>query len=639
VRQPAVPLFAAAMILIGITSVCGLAAAQSAPTRPAPAASATPAPGPTEKPASKFNLKIDTYTSGTNQQFVGPGTTPASGSTFATTGVLAPGTPYDMFSGSPQTTGEGISQDFLLTPILAITPAIDVSTTVGYGSASGSGNVVNYWGDAIMPSINPNVGSRAFTLTPAFPTHNGQDPVSATKLGFLSGSIIEHNGDGALTVGWFSLHQNLPWAFNQALWANTPFELAPQVPQSIGDGPPTNDVLKEGPTVLPLSGGDFWYKAGLGTLEVASADLPAPSTAPARVLTGSLTIDHGSGLNYSGELTSLTTWGPDTGAVLFGSNASLVMGVPQSTVFGQHMIVVGLGASFPLGVSDASVHYGHSCYGASGAAMATSSCTSGNYYYAKLHHGFDHFDVAVEGVRFEPGYAPAILDYGTLENVWTYPAAWPGTWLRGDYQLVNNSEVGPNRQGGRILGTTVLFGVEVRLAFAEYSQIQALNATNAFVPGFIEPYFLPQTASAGSLGSEQHFEGWFNYHAGFADITLDLSQVNAWRQAPAGQPQDNVLMQYPSGVLTLAHNFGPKVYGAAGVGRFALNGQFDTSGPNNASLSQNVVFAGLELRPNGTTGYGLQYRLYSVNGSPTLPGGLSPAYHGPQIQFYQRFKT
>ena len=63
------------------------------------------------------------------------------------------------------------------------------------------------------------------------------------------------------------------------------------------------------------------------------------------------------------------------------------------------------------------------------------------------------------------------------------------------------------------------------------------------------------------------------------------------------------------------------------------------AGPNNAQLAEDLVFAGLELRPNGTTGYGLQWRLYSVSGLPTIPGGLSPAFHGPQIQFYQRFKT
>jgi hypothetical protein len=639
VRHHAVPLFAAATILVGICGLGGTAWAQGAPPAPAPAPSASPSPVPTTKPAARFNLKIETYTSGTNQQFVGPGTQPAEGPLFAAGGAVAPGTPYDMFSGAPQGTGQGLSQDFLLEPSFAVTRNIDVTTTIGYGSASGTGNIVNYYGDALMPSINPNIGSRAFTLTPAFPTHNGQDPVSATRLGFLSGSIIDHNGKGALTIGWFGLHQNVPWALSQAPWTNTPFQLAPQIPRTIGDAPPSADVLREGATVLPLSGADFWFKNNLATFEVASADLPAPTTSPARILTGSMVLDHGGGLRYSAGLTALTTWGPDTGRVLFGSNPSLVDGVPQSTVFGQHMLVAGVGAAFPLGAVDAELRYGYSCYSASGAARSTASCTSGNYFYGKVHHGFTHFDLALEGVRFENTYAPAILDYGTLQNVWTYPAALPNTWLRGDYQLVDNSEVGPNRQGVRLSGTTIVAGVEVRLAFAQYQQIQALDASTALTPGFVEPFFSPQIGAPGTLGVEQRFEGWFSYHAHFADITLDLSQVNAWRAAPAGQPQDNVSMQYPAGVLTLSRPFGPKVSGAAGVGRFALNGQFDTSGADNAQLSQNLIFAGLELRANATTGYGLQWRLYSTSGTPTLPGGPSPAYHGPQILFYQRFKT
>jgi hypothetical protein len=211
--------------------------------------------------------------------------------------------------------------------------------------------------------------------------------------------------------------------------------------------------------------------------------------------------------------------------------------------------------------------------------------------------------------------------------------------LRGDYQLVDNSEVGANREGGKILTTFIVAGVEVRLAFAQYQQIKALDLSTAFGPGFVEPYFLPQATAMGTLGTEQHFSGWFGYHSKWADIALDLSEVRTWRSAPLGQPQDNVSMEYPSGVLTLSRAFGPKISGAAGVGRFALNGQFNTSGVNNASLAQDVVFASLQLRSNATTGYGLEYRLYSVDGSPTIPGGPSPAYHGPQIQFYQRFKT
>ena len=111
------------------------------------------------------------------------------------------------------------------------------------------------------------------------------------------------------------------------------------------------------------------------------------------------------------------------------------------------MVVLGLGATFPLGVCDGELRYGYSCYGAVGAATATSTCTSGNYYYGKLHHGFAHFDLIVEGTRNEASYAPAILDYGTPQNVWQYPAAWPCTWLRGNYQLVDTGRrIEPRRR-------------------------------------------------------------------------------------------------------------------------------------------------------------------------------------------------
>ncbi|HEV8021498.1 MAG TPA: hypothetical protein VGP41_09570 [Candidatus Lustribacter sp.] len=637
-RSQAVPLLIAATILTGVAGLRDSARADSIPAESLQVVQA-PSPAPTEKPAPKFSMKIETYTSGTNNQMVGPGTTPAEGAHFAAGGVPGPGTPYDFFSGSPTVTGEGLSFDFLISPTYAISPAVDVTTTLGYGSASGTGNVINYWGDALMPSINPNLGSRAFQLAPAFPTHNGQNPVSATNVGFLSGAALLHNGNGALTVGWLNTHQNVPWVFTQAPWTTTPFELAPQLPQSIGDGPPSNDTLKPSLAELPLSGADFWVKDGITTLEVTSANLPMPYGTSARILSGSMVMDQGSGLKYSAQVVGLSTAGPETGSVLFGSNATLTNGVPQSTVFGQHMVVAGAGVTFPVWNSDAEFRYGYSCYGAVGAAASTSSCTSGNYVYGKVHHGFSAFDLALEGVNFGGSYAPAILNYGTVQNVWTYPSAWPGTWLRGSFQLVDNSEVGPNRIGIRAASTFIVAGVEVRLAFAQYQQIQPLNMQSALAPGFVDPYFLPQVTSAGTIGYEQHWEGWFNYRAKWGDLTLDLGQVNTWRAAPAGAPQDNVQMQYPGGVFTFSRNFGPKVFGTAGVGRFALNGAFDTSGANNASLAQNLVFAGIELRPNGTTGYGVQWRLYSVNGNPTIPGGLSPAYHGPQIQFYQRFKT
>ena len=606
-------------------------------SQPAPSPTASPAPAPTPSP-SKFSLKISTYTSGTNQQFVGPGTTPAEGPLFSNGSQLAPGVPYDFFSGGSQSTGQGISQEFDLLPTFAVTPDVDLSLRIGYGSISGSGNVVNYWGDASMPTINANIGSRAFSLAPEFTTHNDQDPISASRLSILSGSIMAHNGSGGVTFGLLNLHQNVGFAFMQAPWTTTPFDVVPQLPGTIGDGPPTVDVLKGDPRVLPLSGVDGWWKTGSATFEAASALLPSPYLSPARVDTLSGVIDQGAGLQYSAQMSMLQQTGPEVGRMLFGTSPSLVDGIPQSTLYGQHQFVLGLGATFPIGTVDGEVRYGYSCYNAIGTAASTSSCTSGNYVYAKLHHGFSTFDLSADVVRFDASYAPAVLDYGIIQNIDSYAAMLPSNSLRGTYQLVDTSEVGPNRQGFKLGGSFLALGVEVRLSLARYSQIQALDGTTSYASGFIEPYFLPQL-TGGSTGVEQHVEAWFKYPWKFADITLDLSQVNTWRPGTPAAPGDNVRMQYPAAVLGLTHQFGPKITGSAGVGRFALNGQFNTAAADNAQLAQDLVFAGAQLRSNANSGYGLEWRLYSVSGTPTLPGGPSPAYHGPQFQFYQRFKT
>jgi hypothetical protein len=632
VRQYAVPLFAAVAIILGFSALGSTGLAQTAPS-PAPSPSSSP------KPPAKFSLKLETYTSAVNNQFVGPGTAAPEDAAFAAGGQLGPGTPYGFFSGKPLVTGQGTTQDILIKPMYAITHDLDVTATFGYGSASGTGNVINYWGDALMPTINPDLGSRAFTLTPAFPTHNGADAVNATRMSVLSGSLLDHGGNGGLTLGWFNLHQNANWAFIQAPWVSSPFSVVPGLPGSIGDGSPQIDVLREGPPALPLQGGDLWVKDDLATFEIASGDLPSPATTSARFITGSGVLDHGGGLAYTAQFSGLTTTGPETARAVFGSGLTFVNGVPQSTVSGQHMFVGGLGAKVPLGDSDAVLHYGYSCYTASTLnAPTTGACTSGNFYYAKLHHGFTHFDLALEGVRFDASYAPAVLNYGTLQNVLSYPAAF-GTDLPGQYSFVDHSMVGSNRQGGRLSTEFIVSGVEVRLAVAGYTQIQAYDQASAPAQGFIEPYFLPQNVAHGNLGSEIHFQGWFNYHASFADMTLELSQVNTSRTATAGSPGDAVSMSYPSAVLSLTRPFGPKVTGTAGVGHYGLHGTFDSAVANNASLAQDVVFAGVQLRTNATSGYGLEYRLYSVDGSPTIPGNPSPAFHGPQFQFYQRFKT
>jgi hypothetical protein len=609
---------------------------------------ASPSPSPTPPPvkkASRLRLAIESYTEGVNQQFVGPGVNGAAEiPNFQAGGPLAPAAPYDFFSGAPTTTGEGISQDLIVRPTFALTDQLDLSASFGYGSIGGSGNVAGYWGDSLMPTINPHLGSQAVTINPFFATHNGQDSVNATRVSVLDGSLLLHDGRGALVAGWFDVKQTVPFVFLQAPQPNTPFQLVPQTPQSIGDGTPSVDVFKGIYPYLKLHGYDAWGTIDGATIEVTNADLPAPPGTMARESSLSGTYAAGQ-LKISAEIAHLAQSGDVSSRVLFGSSSGSPFTldgaavVPFTSVTGQRMTVEGAGAAFPLFTADAEVRYGHSCYTGDGVAVAASSCTPGNYYYAKFHQGFSKFDLALEFVRFEPEYAPALLPYGTIENTWSAPFAFPGTWLHQDYQFVDNSEVGANRQGIRASTTFLIYGVETRIAVARYGQVSPYDLTTGTEPGFVEPYFSPQlTSTQGTRGTETHASIWLAAHPKIFDVTLELSDVVTNRVAPAGRPQDAVAVDYPSYVLSLSRTFGRILAGVGGA-RYGINGSYGTTGVANADLAQNIVFAGLQYRANANTAYGLQYQLFSVDGSPVIPGTLSPAYHGPQIQFYQRLKT
>jgi hypothetical protein len=620
----------------------GDALAQSAPApKPSPSASPAPVPSPApKKKASRLHVKIDSYTSGVNNQFVGPGATgSAEAPSFAAGGPLAPSVPYDFFTGSPTVTGQSIAEDLIITPTYRLLDNLDVTVSFGYGSVGGTGNVGSYWGGSLFPTINPHLGSQAFQIAPAFPTHNGQDSVTAQRVSVLDGQFALHDGRGALTGGWFNLKQTLSFVFQQAPWTNTPTQLAPQLPQSLGDGTAAVDVFQNEATILPLHGYDLWGKVHDFTFEATNADLPAAAGTTTREssLSGVYTAGQ---FTFSAEVAHLTQSGATSARVLFGSSPSITLdgaaAVPSSTVLGQQMAIEGFGAAFPIGTVDATLNYGHSCYSANGVAAPSASCTSGNYVYGRLHQGFTAFDLGLELVRFEPQYAPALLNYGTEENVWSAPFARPGTWLAGTYSFVDTSQVGANRQGFRLTTTFLVAGVETRLAYAHYTQISPYDLTTGAQVGFIEPYFSPQISGQGVLGTEDHVNAWLAWHPKFADVTLELGDVTTNRTTSS--PTESISIDYPSAVLSLSRRFG-KVLGGVGAGRYAVEGSYDTVGVKNADLQQNVVFAGVQYQANANSAYGLEYQLFSVSGSPLIPNGLSPAYHGPQLQFFQRLKT
>jgi len=616
---------------------------------PGPATLASPAPSPSASAKAGRRLSISAIgsLSAANQQFVGPGISPAEGPAFAAGSIVAPGTPYDYFTNAPLTTGFGFNQSLRFTPTYRITPGVDISAEVGYGSISGSANVAGYWGEQPLPQLNAHLGQRQVPLPVKFTTHNGQDPIKGGILGLTKGSIATHDGMYALRVGFIDLSQTLGFVFNAPPITNAPGALAPTLPETIGDpAPATSSGFAALSNSLPLHGIDFTAKHGIATIELANADLPTVPETPARMSSASVLIDHGSGLTYGAQAVHIKTGGAAEATTLlfgnaFGQNFTVPSSqgnLPFSLIGGQRNTIFGLTATAPLGGNtDVAAKYGYSQYAADGTYSGSGS-VGGSYYYGKVHHAFSSFEVSAEAVRFEPNYAPTQIQYGTLENIWSLASSWPGTWLKGNYPLADVTMVGPNRQGFRVSGDTIVHGIDLRLAYGAYRQIFVDDFGNSHQPGFVEGYFLPQLFGGATLGREQHAAASVNWHPKFADVQLDLTDVTMSRPAALGNPNDAVAMNYPAGTFTVSRQLNSRIFAAVGAARYAIDGSFSNSGAKNTDLAQSVVYGGFQYTKDGRQTYHLQYRLYSVHGLPTVLNGPSPAFHGPQLILEQRFK-
>jgi hypothetical protein len=614
--------------------------AQASP-RPTPSAAPTATPAP-----KRLTIGVQGYLSAINQQFVGPGIVPPEGAGFAAGSPIAPGTPYDFFSNAPLTTGFGFHQGLVISPTLHL-KGFDVTADVGYGSISGSGNVAEYWGEQPLPQLNVHLGQRQINVPPAFTTHNSQDGIKGGIVGVDSGKIATTDGNVVLRGGWIDLLQSEKHVFAPPPMTNSPASLGVTLPETIGDGAPVSDNFPALSSTLPLHGLDLTVKRGIGTFEATDADLPTLPGTAARLESVSMELDHGAGLKYGAQVVHVKSGGDPVAITLLwggvGGPGFLIPSsqgnVPISLLGGQKTTIFGADASIPLGLADDfSAKYGYSTYSATGTAFAAQAM-GGSFYSGKFHHAFNSWEATVEGLRFEPGYAPMQIPYGTLENVWSIAYSWPATWLKSFYPLADVSEIGPNRQGLRFSANTIFNKIDVRVMMSEYQMIHPYDIGNAFTPGFVEGYFLPQLNGGATIGKETHAAAALAWHPKAGDFNLELTDATLGRAGANGNPADAVAMNYPGGTFSFARPINPRLYGSIGAGRYAVDGSFANSGPKNADLAESVIFAGLQYSKDPKSVYHLQYRLYSVKGIPTIPGGPSPNMHGPQLILEQRFKV
>jgi len=233
----------------------------------------------------------------------------------------------------------------------------------------------------------------------------------------------------------------------------------------------------------------------------------------------------------------------------------------------------------------------------------------------------------------EPRYATVILPYGVAENQWSAAFAWPGQWLKSNYQLIDNSVLGVNRQGYRFRYFVDKGPLEVHLEYVDLRQIEPETTATAEETGFIDGYYLPQAPGGATFGRQKRFGFWTAWHPAFGDLSLDIVDDELFRPAAAGFPLDGVSYEVPQAVLTFSRHVSPNAIVSAGLGRYAIDGRFSEP----IDFSQRVFLAGVELAETPRTSLLVNLRRSAFGGTSTAPAaGISPDFTGTAIVVEQR---
>lgn len=600
-----------------------------------------PVPSPTAAPApGSIRLSLDAHATYISQNARGPGLTPLEGRGFAGGLPLSPLTPYDTLSGAPTVPGDAGESSVLLTPAY-FGHAFDASVTVGMGYVQGSITNASYWGESLLPALNPHLGSQHLPYAIAFPTHPGGDDGSGFVASLVSGSIATKDGNLRLRAGWFDLTQSDGFVFTQPAYQSAIPGIAIAPAESLGGGTPAADWWLVPNGIYPLDGIDVTAKRGLATAELSDAALPSLPGTGARLTMGSVVVDHGEGTRYSAQVMHVATGGaPVATTILFGQGALLTTPqgmLPLTTIGGQSQTVFGgSAAGHVLPGIDGVAEYGHSVYAAQGVAVPGSG-RPGNYYHGGLAHTFRRATLAFDWFRNEPYYATAILPYGIPENVWSVAWSWPGQWLKSNYELINNSPVNVDREGYRVKYALAGGPFELRAAYATFQQIAPITITNALQTGFVDGFFLPQPDAAPTIGRQRQYALWTTWHAGIADFVVDYAEDTMQRAALPSSPQDLVSYDTPEYAAYASRHAGKAALVTAGYARYGMRGSFGQP-YTNVDFAQRVWFAGAELRQSASLATLISLRRSIFGGIPAQAGGPSPDFNGTLLLVEQRLK-
>ena len=201
------------------------------------------------------------------------------------------------------------------------TKTFDFSLDTGLEYVSGSITNATYWGESMIPTLNPHIGSQALPYAIASLPAPGQDDGSNFRLSILGGGIATADGNLALKFGYFDLAQTDRFVFAQPPLPSVNPAIAYAPPETLSSGLAGSDDFAPLATQLQLDGLDALAKKGIATFELSTAALPSPPGLSVRAAIGSLIFDHGEGTTYSAQVVHAATSGVDfTTSAAFGAH-------------------------------------------------------------------------------------------------------------------------------------------------------------------------------------------------------------------------------------------------------------------------------------------------------------------------------
>jgi hypothetical protein len=597
------------------------------------------APAPSPPPVGSMRWSLDAHATFITQGTRGPGTLPLEAAGFSAGNPLAPLTPYDTFSSAPLLPGNAGEAGLLLTPTY-YGRRFDASVTFGAAFVRGSISNAVYWGESLLPALNPHIGAQQLPYAVSFPTHAGGDDGTGFVASIVSGSIASKDGNLRLRAGWFDLAQSDGFVFAQPAIVSAIPGLGIVQAESLG-GLPSADWWTVPSTVYPLHGLDLTLKRGTATLELTDATLPSLPGTAARLRMGSLVFDRGEGTRFSAQAAQVVTGGalvPTTVLFATGSLTSTPQGLlPTGTIGGQNQTIFGLRGAFHVRPNlDAVAEVGRSTYTAQNVSLPGTG-RPGSYYHAGLAWTLRRSMLALDGYRNDPYYATAILPYGIAENVWSVAWSWPGQWLKSNYQLINNLPVNVDRQGYRLKYALTGGPFEFRAAYANFGEIEPITIDNALQTGFVDGFFLPQPNAAPTLGRQRQYALWAAWHAPFAHLVVDYTEDTMRRKAAPSSPQDHVSYDTPEFSVYAWRRLSPAAVVAAGFARYGMRGSFGQP-YTNIDFAQRIWFASAQLRQSSALSTLVTLRRSTFGGIPSQLAGPSPDFAGTMLIVEQRFK-